>query len=136
MNQTVLVSERPTITSVDLERLHDIAHRGTNGTEALAGVLAAARIVEPQNLPADVVTMHSRVTFLDEDNLRQYDVTLVYPGEADFAAHKLSVLTPVGSALLGWRPGQSVRFAARNGEPKRLTVMRVEYQPEANGVDH
>lgn len=135
MNQAVLAGERPTITSVDLERLHGIAHRGTNGTETLADVLRAARVVEPQQLPADVVTMNSRVTFLDEDSRREYDVTLVYPAEANFEAKKLSVLTPVGSALLGWRPGQSVRFASRNGEPKRLTVIGVEYQPEAHGID-
>ena len=136
MTTTTQLGEAPTITSVDLERLHDIAQRGVHGAEALAGVLRTARIVEPKHLPADVVTMHSRVTFVDEDTRRQYDVTLVYPAEADFAAHRLSVLTPVGSALLGARPGQTVDFTARNGEQKRMTVQTVSYQPEANGRDH
>ena len=89
MTTTTQLGEAPTITSVDLERLHDIAQRGVHGAEALVGVLRTARIVEPKHLPADVVTMHSRVTFVDEDTRRQYDVTLVYPAEADFAAHKI-----------------------------------------------
>lgn len=136
MTTTTPAGATPTITSIDLERLHDIAQRGVPGAEALADVLRAARVVEPQQVPADVVTMRSRVAFVDEDTQRAYDVTLVYPAEADFAAHRLSVLTPVGSALLGAQQGQSVRFAARNGQHRRLTVRSVSYQPEANGLDH
>jgi regulator of nucleoside diphosphate kinase len=128
----------PTLTAVDHERLHTIVHGRVNlRAEAmrLAELLGHARIVEPQQIPSNVVTMNSRVSFEDDASKKTYDLSLVYPWDADIGASKLSVLTPVGCALLGAVEGQSVRLNGRDGRAKRLIVKQIHYQPEANGVD-
>lgn len=124
------------LTSVDSDRLARLtadALRRPPEVEALDEVLRTARVVEPRDVPANVVTMNSRVTFRDEDSQRVYDVRLVYPREADFANQRLSVLTPFGSALLGLREGEATEFVARDGTAKHLRVLKVAFQPEASG---
>lgn len=95
----------------------------------LLGELDRARVVEPGALPADAVRMGSRVTYRTNAGA-EHTAALVYPGEADISANRVSVLTPVGTALLGLREGQSIGWQGRNGREHRLTVVRVE-QPVA-----
>jgi len=91
----------------------------------LADELTRAAIVEPADAPATLVTMNSSVTFRDDQMRRISEVTLVYPEDADIAAGRISVLTPVGAALIGLTEGQSIDWETRAGVRKSLTVLRV-----------
>lgn len=93
--------------------------------EALLGELARAEIVDDGARPADVVGMHSRVECVDEASGDRHALTLVFPHEADASAGKVSVLAPVGSALLGLSVGQSIDWTTPTGRALRLRVTGV-----------
>ncbi len=93
--------------------------------DALQDELERARVVPDDRIPADVVRMGSAVRFtsdLGEDR----QVTLVYPAEADISEGRVSILTPIGAALIGLSAGQSIDWTARDGRVHRLTVETVE----------
>lgn len=122
---------KPAITTTrsDHERLSRLAeayaHRNPQVTEELLTELDRARVVEDGRIAADVVRMGSTLRFtsdLGEDRR----VTLVFPGEADIAEGRISVLTPIGAALIGLSAGQSIDWTARDGRVHRLTVVSVE----------
>ena len=92
--------------------------------EELLGELARARLAADDALPADTVQMGSTLTYAVDGLSRR--VTLVYPTEADIDAGRISVLTPIGTALLGLAEGQSIEWTARDGRKQRLTVVAVE----------
>lgn len=133
MSPTVMSPEptQPIVVSADdLARLESlIAASGRRRDQApllaLQGELERAEVVEPDAMPADVVAMHSRVRFVDEDSGAEETLTLVYPFEADAAAGRVSVLAPVGTALLGLRLGQSIEWQMPHGETRRLRVLAV-----------
>jgi regulator of nucleoside diphosphate kinase len=123
-----------TITRPDRDRLATIVQAlSLRSQDALADFLdreiSRAAIVEPRDIPSDVVTMDSRVIYRDDDAGAERTVQLVYPGEENSDTGKLSVLTPVGTALLGLRCGQSIDWTTRDGRPRRLTLTRVLSQP-------
>ena len=126
-----------TLTAPDHDRLSGLVltrrPRDEQSARALADELARARVVEPGAIAADVVTMNSHVRFKDMATGRTIGVTLVYPEDADIALQKVSVLTPVGAALIGLSRGQATTWRTRGGEAKRLVVVEVPFQPEANG---
>ncbi|QDS90208.1 Regulator of nucleoside diphosphate kinase [Rosistilla ulvae] len=95
----------------------------------LRGELALARIVEPDKVPPDVVTMGSTVRLLDLDCDELETFTLVYPDEANIAEGKLSVLAPIGTAILGYRVGDMVCWKVPSGE-SRTRIEEVLFQPE------
>ena len=95
--------------------------------------LDAGEIVPSTAIPADVVTMNSEVTCEDEVSGETHRLTLVYPPDADVDKHKVSVLAPVGTALLGLSVGQSIDWNAPGGRSLRLCVTGISYQPEAAG---
>jgi len=98
---------------------------------AAQGLLDVARVVDPLTMTADVVTMRSRVRLRDAGGTERV-VTLVYPSEADAAVGLVSVLTPLGLALLGARLGQWLAW--REGAQLRsASVAELLYQPEAAG---
>lgn len=101
----------------------------------LGDELDRAELVEPAAIPRDVVTMHSCVRFVDHDTGEARTVTLVYPGEEDSRQGKISVVTPVGSALIGLRAGDTMPWRTPDGRTKRLSVLEVRHQPEAHGFD-
>lgn len=103
---------------------------------ALIDELNRAEVLPPQQIPADVVTMHSRVECEDIANGEEHVLTLVYPNEADVERGRVSVLAPVGTALLGLSVGQSIDWQAPGGRPLKLRVKSVRYQPEAAGDFH
>ena len=103
--------------------------------DLLAEELDRAELVEPAAVPRDVVTMHSRVTFVDADTGEARTATLVYPGEEDSRRGKLAVVTPAGSALLGLRAGATMSWRTLDGRTKRLSGLEVSHQPEAHGFD-
>lgn len=95
--------------------------------------LERAQVVPDGAVPDDVVGMGSFVRFRT-DGGREREVELVYPADADIAAGKVSVLTPVGTALLGLRSGQSITWLTRDGRKQLLTVLGVT-QPDDNSPD-
>jgi regulator of nucleoside diphosphate kinase len=100
---------------------------------ALSEELGRAQILDPDQMPAGVVTMHSQVECVDELHGEHHNLTLVYPHEADTSRGHVSVLAPVGSALLGLSVGQTIDWQAPSGRPLRLRATAIHYQPEAAG---
>lgn len=102
-----------------------LAGRGhtADTADALLYELDRAKIVTDPDVPPDVVRMGSIVRFRAGDDTRQ--AQLVYPVDADISLGRISVLTPVGTALIGLRVGQSITFTARDHRPQMLTVLAV-----------
>lgn len=111
----------------DHRQLSVLAMAGLGHTADIADDLLheldRAELVADGALPGDIVRMGSLVRFRTGRDERR--VTLVYPAEADIAAARVSVLTPVGTALIGLRTGQSITFRTRDGRPQMLTVLNV-----------
>jgi regulator of nucleoside diphosphate kinase len=121
------------ITRQDLDRLqHLIGDGASPALDRLDAELTRAAVVEPQAVPADVVTMNSDVVYEDIDSGVQRTVRIVYPPDADAALGRISVLAPIGSALLGLRVGQAIEWPTPGGM-RQVRVVRVEYQPERAG---
>ena len=94
--------------------------------DALLGELMRAEVVDDAAMPADVVGMHARVACVDEHSGERHELTLVFPQEADAGAGRISVLAPVGSALLGLSVGQSIDWTTPQGRALRLRVTGVQ----------
>jgi regulator of nucleoside diphosphate kinase len=77
--------------------------------------------------------MNSRVRFVDEGSGVESEITLVFPGQADVESNRISVLAPVGSALLGLSVGDTIDWPLPTGRSRRLRVVAITYQPEAAG---
>ncbi|MBW7851636.1 MAG: nucleoside diphosphate kinase regulator [Rhodospirillales bacterium] len=132
------MSDATIVTNRDFTRLQDLVQAWSAGHSAplaqfLEGVLDRAVIVPSERVNPDVVTMNTRLTFRDDDSGVVRSVTVVYPGEEDSALGRISVLTPVGSALVGLSAGQSTEWRTLDGRRKRLTVLSILQQPEAEG---
>ena len=97
--------------------------------ETLLAELERARLVADERMPTTVVRMGSTVEYEAADGRRS--VELVYPEDADIARGRISVLTPIGTALLGLSAGQSIRWLTRDGRDQRLTVVAVAPPPAA-----
>jgi regulator of nucleoside diphosphate kinase len=87
-------------------------------------------------MPSDVVTMNSRVRFVLDNASDEFDMSLAYPKDVNGAADKLSVLTPVGNALLGLKVGDSIDWTRPDGGLFEVTVREIVYQPERAGDLH
>jgi regulator of nucleoside diphosphate kinase len=128
----------PTMTEFDVRRLDALCERIRHQVKppstpsALERELERAILVKPEAVPANVVTMNSEVEVLDLDTNEQRCVTLVFPSMAGIDRGRLSVLAPLGTALLGSREGNRVEWSTPRGV-RRLQVTRVVYQPEAAG---
>ena len=117
------------LTTSDHDRLSGlvelVADNAPEVYEYLTRELDRAVVVRAGEITPTVVTMNARVMFRDETTGQSRAVTLVYPQEADLAAGKVSILTPVGAALIGVAEGQSITWFTRQGEAKTLTVLEV-----------
>jgi len=120
---------RPTLDAALVERLESLAgaamERFPEAAYPLVTKLSRARLVAASKLPMDCVTVGSSVTYQDELTGRALQVTLVFPEQADISRGLVSVLTPIGVALLGLRPGNRVRWETRAGEERALSVLAV-----------
>ena len=123
-----------TIASTDYTRLLALLNSArldrrvpVESLQLLERELSRATIVDPADLPADVVAMNTTVWFreLDSDEMEKY--TLVYPGEADVIRDRISVLAPVGTALLGYREGDVVQWRVPSGR-RQFEIMQVSHQ--------
>lgn len=129
---------RIVITRPDHERLTRLlethaSRRDAGACAALEEELSRGRIVEPEDVPADVVTMNSVVRFAAADDGAEEEVRLVYPHDAAAAEGRVSILAPLGSALLGLSVGQCIDWPFPGRRTRRLRVAAVPYQPEAAG---
>lgn len=110
-------NEELLIADLDYARLAPLA-----ADKALSEELSRATVLPAARMPDNVVRMHSRVTYLDERSGERREVELVFPEEADLASGKVSVLAPVGSALLGLEEGQTIEWPFPDGNVRRLRV--------------
>jgi regulator of nucleoside diphosphate kinase len=122
---------KPTLilSAEDYERLNALANAARTRMPDLADQLAheigRASVLGKGKHPQDAVCMHSEVEFRDDTTSKVQRVTLVYPDEADISQRKVSVLTPVGTALIGLRAGSSIPWETPSGDLRRLTVLSV-----------
>jgi regulator of nucleoside diphosphate kinase len=122
-----------TITDNDLQRLAQlIINYDAEKTEQLDAELARAEVVSQHEIGRDVVTMNSDVVYEDTATGAHRQVRIVYPKDADAERGWISVLAPLGSALLGLRVGQTIDWQVPS-RTRHLRVVDVPYQPEANG---
>lgn len=123
------------LTSADLDRLDHlldtVSPLHTPGLDVLRRELDRAEVVESHQVPADVITMNSTARFMDETSGKEFELTLVYPDDPLMTDGTVSVLAPVGSALLGLSVGQSIEWPLPGGRKMSLRVLAVTYQPEA-----
>jgi regulator of nucleoside diphosphate kinase len=130
---TTLDDSRIVITDSDLELLLRLLEQhGDAIADSLDAELHRAVIVDRRDVPPDVVTMNSEVVYEDVATGARRAVRIVYPKDADAAAGRVSVLAPIGAALLGLRVGQAIDWEVPNGR-KRIRVAELRYQPESAG---
>lgn len=126
------------MTATDHDRLSTlveaVSDKQPDVYEYLTAELDRAAVINGNEIALAVVTMGARVTFRDEVSGQERTVTLVYPHDADLAAGRVSVLTPIGAALIGVAKGQSIAWYTRAGEMKTLTVLAVERPTEDQGA--
>ena len=127
------------ITNFDRERLYSIInnHRSASPKlkaqiERLEAELEKAVVVEPKNIPADVVTMNTKLRLRDEQSGEERILSLVFPSDADLEKNRISVLAPIGTALLGYRVGDIIDWEVPSGT-KTFRIIETIYQPEAAG---
>ncbi|MBV6289505.1 nucleoside diphosphate kinase regulator [Pseudomonas aegrilactucae] len=135
------MSTKPSLilTRLDVQRLERLIDSLDEKTQDSPGVLAlqdeldrAEQVVGHEEVPAGVVTMNSRVHCRDEVSGKDYHLTLVYPKDAG-AEGTVSILAPIGSALLGLSVGEQIDWPVPGGKTLKLKLLEVEYQPEAAG---
>lgn len=128
MQQTARRKPRITIGQSDYDRLSNLVtayeHRNPEIAENLAAEIDRARVVSDKAVSATVVRMGSTVTYM-VDGTQSNTVVLVYPGSANIEEGRVSITTPVGTALIGLKPGQSISYANRSGRIHDLTVVEV-----------
>lgn len=124
---------------IRLEKLIAAARKSGEENEKylkdLENELNRGRVVKPQEIPSNVVTMNSKVRLRDLDSQEEMTYWIVFPDYANVDADKISILAPIGTALLGYKVGDIIEWKV----PAGLTKLRVEeilYQPEADGKFH
>lgn len=117
-------AENLILSDKDYARLSSLIH-----DDLLRDELARAIVVSADKVPNDVVRMHSRVIYLDKSSGLQREIELCFPEEADLKSGKISVISPVGSALIGLKVGQEIDWPFPNGESRQLQVVDVINNP-------
>jgi regulator of nucleoside diphosphate kinase len=135
------MNKRPKIilTSQDLDRLdallESLSEDAFPGKTELRAELDRADVVESREVPPDVVTMNSKVRFALESG-EEFCLTLVYPKDIDGSAERISILAPVGSALLGLSAGEHIEWPRPGGGKLGVRIKEIAYQPERAGDFH
>lgn len=128
---STLAIHEPLIGELDHVRLSKLAH-GRPGSE-LSSLLDAAEIVPTRSIPDRVVTLYTRAVVSNRDTDARHTLTLCYPQDADPASGFVSVLSPIGMALLGRYVGSTVTYTTPTGATHRLVIEELLFQPEASG---
>ena len=128
------------ITELDAARIRELGSRLPDrgqGLGALNGLIEMveedAHIVPGTEIGPDVVTVNSTVSFRDEATQTVHRVTVVYPSEMSVSGRRISVLSPVGRALLGQRVGRVAHVELPDGSSRELRILELHYQPESAG---
>ncbi|MBV2235824.1 MAG: nucleoside diphosphate kinase regulator [Sterolibacterium sp.] len=128
------------ISTLDVERLEDLLaslpQTGLAGRAELEAELNRATIVDSEDMPPNVVTMNSTVKFSVESTGEEFVLTLVYPKDADTSGKTISILAPVGSALLGLSQGAEIEWPKPGGGLIKVKIKEVTDQPERQGLFH
>ena len=130
------------ITRQDKKRLYEIIQEVESnpskgpvdfkGLQLLLNELSSATMVAPDQVPPDVVTMNSKVLLRDQEADEEMSYTLVFPEDANIDAGAISVLAPIGMAILGYREGDVIEWNVPSGV-RHITIEKILYQPEAAG---
>ncbi|MEB2347671.1 MAG: nucleoside diphosphate kinase regulator [Comamonadaceae bacterium] len=127
-----------TLSSLDFERLQALLEKDMGafaGRDALEAELDRADVLEPKDMPPDVVTMNSTVRFTIVESGKESTLQLVYPKDVDGSSDKVSVFAPVGIALLGLRVGDELQMPSPSGQTT-VHVDAITWQPESAGELH
>jgi regulator of nucleoside diphosphate kinase len=132
------MADKPSIivSSQDLKRLEVLLNSLSDTfpeEDALRAELDRADVVAPEQMPPSVVTMNSKVRVAIQPSGKEFELTLVYPKDMDASPGKISILAPVGSALLGLSIGQEIEWSVPGGSTIRVRIVEVLYQPERAG---
>jgi len=130
-----------TISTLDSERLYDLIeslprNNSIAGVTELETELGRASIVTPQEVPPSIVTMNSTVKFFVDATGKEFELTLVYPKDVDSSGKTISILAPVGSALLGLSIGDEIEWPKPGGGNLKVKIVGITYQPERAGDYH
>lgn len=132
MNRSIVITEsdfKKLEALVDASRLSGNLDR--QHLDELEEELNRAKVMASKSVPRDVVTMHSRVRVTDLDSGKELVYQIVFPREADISKSRISVLAPIGTALLGYAVGSEIEWSVPSGT-RRFRVDAIEYQPEAD----
>jgi len=127
------------LSSLDVDRIYSLLEAlprdvyDSVSINQLEGELERANIVPPESLPNNVVTMNSKVCFEIENTHKSFELTLVYPKDMDNSGSKVSILAPVGSALIGLSIDDSIDWVKSDGKSVKVTIKDITYQPERAG---
>ena len=124
-----------TVSTLDLARLEALLEKQpeSDAVTRLENELDRANVVAPTDIPNDIVTMNSTITFAMATGKETFTKTLCYPRDMDSSNTKISVLAPIGAALLGLSVGQTIEWPAPNGKAMQVSISAVDYQPERAG---
>lgn len=126
-----------TVSSLDLARLNHLLDAlpadAQPGLDNLRLELERATVVAPEDMPASVATMNSTIRFMIEPTGKTFELVLSYPEDVQGKQDRISVLAPVGSALLGLAVGQQIEWPVPGGKTIRVRVLDISYQPERSG---
>jgi len=134
------MNQRPEIiiSSLDAERLDrmlvSLGDKQFPGKDALLAELDRADIVAPEEIASDIVTMNSTVNFKESASGKVFSLTLTYPHESHSSDATVSILAPVGSALLGLKEGDQIEWPKPGGGLLSVEIIEVLYQPEREGI--
>jgi regulator of nucleoside diphosphate kinase len=127
------------ITTTDAEKLRDLLqkaqyseYRGSVYLKMLSDEIEKAEVVDPDQIPPDVITLNSTAHLIDQETGEEMICTLVFPEDADVSQGKISILAPIGTAMLGYRVGDTFEWDTPGGR-RSIRVKDVIYQPEASG---
>jgi len=130
------------ITRYDMDRLTELIDglrlspkANQANLDLLEKELYRAVLVDPRQIPHDVITMNSKVIITDTESGEKTTYTLVFPSAANISENKLSIMAPLGMALLGYRTGDIIEWPVPSGV-RKLKVDKIIYQPEASGDYH
>jgi regulator of nucleoside diphosphate kinase len=140
--EEAMKSRRIFITAFDKERLNELiavarefGDKDRQYLEDLTAELSRAKVVDSREIPPNVVTMNSKVLLCDVDTGERMTYSLVFPKDADIGSGAISILAPVGTAILGYGESNTIEWPVPSGK-RRIKIEKILYQPEAAGDFH
>lgn len=134
------MNSRLRVTDTDARRLgkilNDLAGKDQAGAHELEEELERATIIDSKDIPSNVITMNSVVKFRLDPSGMDFSLRLVYPHDTGLMDKAVSVLAPVGCALLGLSVGDVIYWPKPGGGKLKVTIIDIEYQPERSGDYH